>query len=176
MTFMTIYIKCLRQAGGLFNSTIIISAAKGIITHKNPSLLKEYRGGVELGGKGQSFLLRRGYVKCKVTKAARKLPPDFSDLKQAFLTRIRDEVESNSIPPQLLINWDHTGVKLELLDHGWGRFQAGCRSRKRWRTINNGFIRSYSIWQASPTPIDLSRQNHRMPPKSDVSWQVARDA
>lgn len=32
------YIKCLRQAGGVVYTTIVISAAKGMIEHKNPSL------------------------------------------------------------------------------------------------------------------------------------------
>ena len=107
------YIKCLRRSGGVVNSTIVISAAKGIITHKNPGLLKEYGGSVELGKKwAESFLIRRGYVKRKATKAARKLPPDFSTLKHTFLTRIHDEVKTNKIPSQLIINWDQTGVKL----------------------------------------------------------------
>ena len=72
----------------LVNTTIVILAAKGIIIHKNPGLLKEYGGSVELRKKwDEYFLLRRGYIKCKATKAARKLPPDFPSLKQAFLDK-----------------------------------------------------------------------------------------
>ena len=91
----------------------MIAAAKGIIAHKNPGLLKDYGGSVELGKKwAESFLLRRGYVKRKATKAARKLPTDFPELKLAYLKRIQEEVKSNAIPLQLLFNWDQTGVKL----------------------------------------------------------------
>ena len=75
--------------------------------------MKDYCGSVELGKKwAESFLLRRGYVKRKATKAARKLPTDFPELKLAYLKRIQEEVKSNTIPLQLLFNWDQTGVKL----------------------------------------------------------------
>ena len=107
------YITRLRQSGGVVNSTILIAAAKGIITHKNSSHLKEYGGSVELEKKwAESFLLQRGFVRRKATKAARKLPPDYGTIKEVFLTRIHDEVTSNTIPPQLIVNWDQTGVKL----------------------------------------------------------------
>lgn len=107
------YIKQLRAAGGIVNHNIIIAAAKGIISHKRPSLLKEYGGSLDLGKKwAESFLHRRGFVKRKATKAARKLPPDYPALKLAYLKRIEDEVKTNSIPEDLLINWDQTGSKL----------------------------------------------------------------
>ena len=38
------YIRQLREAGGVVNCNIVIAAAKRIISHKNPSLLKEYGG------------------------------------------------------------------------------------------------------------------------------------
>ena len=48
----------------------------------------------------------------KATKAARKLPADFLEIKLSFLQRIKDEVEKNSIPQDLIANWDQTGSKL----------------------------------------------------------------
>ena len=66
-------------------------------------------------------------MKRKATKAARKLPPDYSELKAAFLKRIEDEVKTLDIPPNLVFNWDQTGSKLvsvsswimaKLLDNG----------------------------------------------------------
>ena len=107
------YVRQLREAGGVVNCNIVIAAAKGIISHKNPSLLKEYGGHLDLGKKwAQSFLHRRNFVKRKATKAARKLPVEFPELKLAFLRRIQDEVVTHSIPSELLINWDQTGSKL----------------------------------------------------------------
>ena len=107
------YIKHLRAAGGIVNCNIVVAAAKGFISHKKPSLLKEHGGSLDLGKKwAESFLVRRGFVKRKATKAARKLPPDYPDLKLAYLKRIQDEVEAHDIPWDMVFNWDQTGLKL----------------------------------------------------------------
>ena len=67
------YVRAL-LAGGIVNRSIVQAAAKGIITHKNAVLLEEYGRPIEIGIKWtESFLRRRGYVKRKATKAARKL-------------------------------------------------------------------------------------------------------
>ena len=103
----------LRLAGGIVNRCIVQAAAKAIIAHKNAALLKEHGGPIEIGIKWtESFLRRRGYVKRKATKAARKLPLDFEDLKSVFLQRIHSKVEQHAIPPKLVVNWDQTGSKL----------------------------------------------------------------
>lgn len=121
------YIRSLRLAGGIVNSNIVIAAAKGIIAHRNPGRLKEYGGTLELGKKwAESFLLRRGYVKRKATKAARKLPADFPELKLAYLRRIWDVVKSNAVPLQLIINWDQTGVKLVPVS-SWTMAESGSK-------------------------------------------------
>ena len=107
------YIRALRLAGGIVNRSIVVASAKGIIAHKNPGLLKEHGGSLDIGLKwAESFLKRREYVKRKATKAARKIPEDFEDLKSAFLERIRTEVQENAIPLPLIFNWDQTGSKL----------------------------------------------------------------
>ena len=38
------YIKSLRKEGGVVNRSIVVAAAKGILSHKNPGLLKEHGG------------------------------------------------------------------------------------------------------------------------------------
>ena len=48
----------------------------------------------------------------KATKAPCKLPVDFLEIKLSFLQRIKDEVEKNSVPQDLIVNWDQTGSKL----------------------------------------------------------------
>ena len=59
---------------------VVIAAAKGIISHRNLGLLTEHGDIIDLEQKWpRSFLFRHGYVKRKVTKAARKLPQGFSD-------------------------------------------------------------------------------------------------
>ena len=45
------------------------------------------------------------------TKAARKvLPADFANKKEEYLQKIHNIVDENSIPEQLIINWDQTGI------------------------------------------------------------------
>ena len=89
------YIKSLREKGGIVNHTIVIATSKSILFHKNPGLLKEHGGPICLSSTwAESFLRRIGYVKRKATKAARKLPDDFPEVKQAFLQRVKSEVET----------------------------------------------------------------------------------
>ena len=64
------------------NRAIVISAATGIVEYNNPALLCAHGGPIELGKKwADSILGRMGLVKRKATKAARKLPVDFADVK-----------------------------------------------------------------------------------------------
>ena len=69
-------------------------------------------GPVVLGKKWADSLLGRiGLVKRKATKAARKLPDDFADVKVAFLQRVASVVKESSVPFELVINWDQTESK-----------------------------------------------------------------
>ena len=65
------YNKRLREAGGIVNRSIVIAAAKGIVSYKNPALLKEHGGPLSLERSWAESVL--GYVKRKAMKAARKL-------------------------------------------------------------------------------------------------------
>ena len=57
-----------------------------------------------LGTSSQSYIR---FVKRKATKAARKLPPNFDELKDDFIDRIRDKVTTDQPPPppDLVINF-----------------------------------------------------------------------
>ena len=102
----------LRLAGGIVNRAIVIAAANGIVEYHNPALLHTHGGPVVLGKKwADSLLGRMGLVKRKATKAARKIPDDFADVKLAFLQRVASTVKETNIPFELIINWDQTGSK-----------------------------------------------------------------
>ena len=63
-------------------------------------MLRAHGGPVELGKKwADSILLRMGLVTRKATKAARKAPTDFTDVKLAFLQRVATTVQENEVPP-----------------------------------------------------------------------------
>ena len=80
--------------------------------HNNPTIFRAHGGPIELGKKwADSILLRMGLVKRKATKAARKMPPDFADIKLTFLQRVAEIVRENKVPPELVTNWDQTGAK-----------------------------------------------------------------
>ena len=79
------YIKKLRLSCGIVNRSITIAAARGIISVKNRQVLAEYGGPIERTNCwAQSFLRRLNFVQRKGTKAARKLPENFSELKKHF--------------------------------------------------------------------------------------------
>lgn len=109
------------------NRLIVIAAAKGILFHKNPGVLKEHGGPIEIGKSwSESFLRRNGFVKHKATKAACKVPADFAEIKLAFQQRTKDEVQTWSIPHALIINWDQTGSKLVPVSE-WTMEKVGTR-------------------------------------------------
>ena len=85
----------------------------GILSHKNARLLKEHGGPICLSSTGaESLLCRIWYVKRKATKAAHNLTDYFPEVKQAFLQRVKSEVETWNIPHALIINRDQTGSML----------------------------------------------------------------
>ena len=110
---LSVYLKNLQVAGGVVNRSIIIAAAKGIIKHRNRSLLKEYGGSLSLTRAwAYSFMKRHNLVRRKGTKEARKRPPDFEEIKENFQKRIREVLKANKIKDDaMIINWDQTGSK-----------------------------------------------------------------
>ena len=47
---------------------------------------------------------RRANIKAKVTVE------EFDETKKLFLLDIKNAIHMDEIPPQLIINWDHTGI------------------------------------------------------------------
>ncbi len=85
------YVHHLRLAGGIINRSIVIAAARGILSHLAPVRLKEHGGDIEIERSwAQSFLGRLGYVRRKGTKAARKFPANFEEIKTEFTHRVSE--------------------------------------------------------------------------------------
>ena len=51
-----------------------------------------------------------GYVKHRASTKAKVAVQTFDELKTQFLLDIKIVVEMNEIPPELVINWDQTGI------------------------------------------------------------------
>ena len=104
---MQTYLTKLRDAGGVVNSAIAVAAARGIQKATGSGQLNE------LGrGWAKSFMTRMGFVMRKATNTAKKLPPNFEELKENYLSKISSTVAENKIPADLIVNWDQTGVRM----------------------------------------------------------------
>ncbi|KAM7312471.1 neprilysin-2-like [Ixodes scapularis] len=107
------YIVELGEGGGVVNSRICIAAALRIVRATKPTLLPEFGGTLVLDRPwARSFLNRIGFVKRKATKTAQNFPNDFEVAKKKFLQTIDEKRNHFSIPDDLVLNWDQTGVKL----------------------------------------------------------------
>jgi hypothetical protein len=106
------YIRKLHEAGGVANSTIIIAAAKGIVKSDSPTLLNEAGGSIEITSAwAKSLLVRMNFVRRKGTKATRKLPEDFENIRINFVERVKTAVHSNTVSLELFVNFDQTNAK-----------------------------------------------------------------
>ena len=109
---MQAYIQETRKVGGVVNARIAIASATGILRRRNSNLLAVNGGHVVLTKEWARYSLNRlGYVKRKSNSKAKVIPTDFTQLQSNFLADIRAIVEMEEIPPALIINWDHTGLK-----------------------------------------------------------------
>lgn len=109
-----IYLKKLREKGASVSTRIVIAAARGIVMAYDRDILEEFGGHLRLTRHwGQSILTRMDFVKRRVTTASSKSSVDrFAELKQLFLEDVHTTVVMEDIPPELIINWDQTGIKL----------------------------------------------------------------
>ena len=78
----------------------------------NPQLLVSNGGHIVLTKKWSKYLLKRmGFVKRKANSKARANVDDFVEVKTNYLADIRAIISLEEVPPCLVINWDHTGLK-----------------------------------------------------------------
>ena len=90
-----------------------MAGATGVVAAKNPELLLEHGGHVQITKPWvKSILKRMGYVKRKCSNAGKISFDGFEEIKKEFLSDIKAEVLINDIPKDLIINWDQTGLHL----------------------------------------------------------------
>ena len=108
------YLKKVREGGGVVTARVVVAAARAIILTQDRSKLVEFGGHIELNRAWAFSLLRRmKFVKRKATTAKSKLSStDFAQAKKDFLESVVTTVEMEEIPPELILNWDQTGIKL----------------------------------------------------------------
>ncbi len=98
----------------MVTARVAIAAARAIILTQDKSKLVEFGGHICLNRTWAYSLLRHmKFVKRKATTAKSKLAvEDFAQRKREFLNDLVTTVEMEEIPPELVLNWDQTGIKL----------------------------------------------------------------
>ena len=107
------FISDTRKTGGVINTTVVVATARGIVSAKDPSLLRENGGPLDITSAwAKSLMKRMGYVKRKCSNAGKITLENFEEIKEEFLADVKAEVLMNEIPLDLVFNWDQTGIQL----------------------------------------------------------------
>ena len=108
------YLRAIRESGGAVSTAIVLGAARGIILKTNRTLLAEYGGHVVLTKDWAKTLMQRmGFVKRRgTTSKSKSLVEQFDELKVQFLDDVVMTVAVEEIPPELILNWDQTGLNI----------------------------------------------------------------
>jgi hypothetical protein len=110
------YLKKVREGGGTVTARVAVAAARAIIMTQDKYKLVEFGGHISLNETctwAYSLFRRMKFVKRKATTAKSKLSvQDFEKKKEEFLDNLVATVDMEEIPPELVLNWDQTGIKL----------------------------------------------------------------
>ena len=107
------YVLKVRERGCAVNSALVVAGARGIVESLDRSRLAEYGGHVTLTVSwARSVLKRLNFTKRRATTKCGIPPQVFQQVKTQFLQDIIDIVAMEEIPPQLIFNWDQTGLHL----------------------------------------------------------------
>ena len=105
------YLKELRKRGLAINSAIVIATAQGIIMNENANLLSCNGGGINLTTDwAKSLMTCMGFVKREACSKAKVDVSQFQQLKEEFLLEIKNIVNMDEIPAELVINFDQTAL------------------------------------------------------------------
>jgi len=123
-----LYLKKVREGGGVVSARIAMAAARGILLSCDRSRLVEFGGHVQVNRHwAYSLLSRMKFKKRKVTTAKSKYSiANFTQLKETFLNDIVATVEMEEIPAELILNWDQTGIKI-VPSNTWTMDQQGSK-------------------------------------------------
>ena len=110
-TKVQMYLKKVRNRGGVVSSTITVAAAKGILLHCDREKLAEFGGHISLSRQWGFCLLERMKFVCRKATTA-KSKQNLAKLKRTFLDELVATVSMEEILPELILNWDQTGFKI----------------------------------------------------------------
>ena len=135
------YIRELRREGVVINSDVAIAVGTGIVMNSDANLLVANGGHIDLTKHWAKYLLSRmGFVKRRVNSKAKVTVEHFDELKKLFLLEFNSVVEMDEVPPQLVINWDQTGINYipisswTMEEEGSKRVEVASKDDKRQLT------------------------------------------
>ena len=113
-TLVQKYLRKVRDGRGAISTRIVMAAARGIILKCDRNKLVEFGGYIEINRQwAHSLLKRMNFVQRKLTTAKSKdTSASFAERKQSFLNDVVATVTMENIPPELILNWDQTGIKI----------------------------------------------------------------
>ena len=94
-----------------FYVTTVMAVGEGIVMERDANLLACNGGSIVLTKEWARYVLQRmRMVKCRANTKIKVTVEDFDELKKLFLLDIRNIVQMDEVPAQLIINWDQTGI------------------------------------------------------------------
>jgi len=103
----------MRARGVPIGTSVVIGMGRVMLLKHNRSHLEEYGGMIKLNKEwAKSILHRMGFTKRRANSKSKVLPADFEEIKCNYLSDIQSVVVMEDIPPQLVINWDHSTTKI----------------------------------------------------------------
>ena len=104
-------IKELQRNGTSVGTSIVVATAKGVIMNKNADLLVSNGGYINLTDNWAKSLQNwMGFVKRKASSSAKITPEEFDQQKKNFLRDIRNVINMDQIPSELIVNFNLTGI------------------------------------------------------------------
>ena len=108
------YIETLRMNDGVVSTSICLAVGLWIVTAVNKQLLSTNIGPLTLSKHLAYSLIRQMKMvthKGNCTAKTQILDSDFEQLQDGFLSKIKSAITEHSLPPELVYNWDHIGLK-----------------------------------------------------------------
>ena len=99
----------MRSRGTPVGTTVVIGAAQGILMNHKSKGNSEIRLNKEWA---RSLLCRIGFTKRNANSKLKVLPENFYKIKEQFLIDVRSVIKMEDVPPSLVLNWDHTAIKI----------------------------------------------------------------
>ena len=130
------YITYLRKEGAVVNvHVVVMMVGQGIVMGRDANLLACNGGSIVLTKEWARYVLQRmRMVKRRANTKTKVTIEDFDELKKLFLLDIRNIVQMDEVPTQLIINQNQTGTNYAKQKH------LGCKKSARPIRSHNGYI------------------------------------